>query len=139
MTCISTQSAYQTGYHLYDLRPEILVNPYQAAQVCSHSVLWHGSAILTHYPDGLGLSNALHSGLCLYEAITSDNISPCVFLYRVHSDNRTDLSQGIFPGKTNKYFCYTLMVYETIWAISSFFLTLFQCSPVSSYWLIQST
>jgi len=33
MTCISTLPAYQTGYHLYDLRPEILLNPYQAAQV----------------------------------------------------------------------------------------------------------
>jgi hypothetical protein len=33
MTCISTLPAYQTGYHLYDLRPEILINPYQAAQV----------------------------------------------------------------------------------------------------------
>jgi hypothetical protein len=30
--------AYQTGYHLYDLRPEILANPYQAAQVRSYCV-----------------------------------------------------------------------------------------------------
>jgi hypothetical protein len=30
--------AYQTGYHLYDLRPEILINPYQAAQVCRYLV-----------------------------------------------------------------------------------------------------
>jgi hypothetical protein len=37
MTCISTLPAYQTGYHLYDLRPEILVNPYQSAQVSSYS------------------------------------------------------------------------------------------------------
>ena len=34
MTCISVAPAYQTGYHLWDLRPEILINPYQAAQVC---------------------------------------------------------------------------------------------------------
>jgi hypothetical protein len=33
MTMISTLPAYQTGYHLYDLRPEILINPYQSAQV----------------------------------------------------------------------------------------------------------
>jgi hypothetical protein len=33
MTCVSVAPAYQTGYHLWDLRPEILINPYQAAQV----------------------------------------------------------------------------------------------------------
>lgn len=33
MTCVSTLPAFQTGYHLYDLRPEILANPYQSAQM----------------------------------------------------------------------------------------------------------
>ena len=33
MTCVSTLPAFQTGYHLDDLRPEILANPYQSAQM----------------------------------------------------------------------------------------------------------
>jgi hypothetical protein len=49
-----------------------------------------------------------------------------------------DSAQGIFPGKTNKWFCYTLMVYEVAWGVASFFASLFQCAPVQSYWLIQS-
>jgi hypothetical protein len=49
-----------------------------------------------------------------------------------------DSVQGIFPGKTNKWFCYTLMVYEVAWGVASFFASLFQCAPVQSYWLIQS-
>ncbi|EAT84731.1 hypothetical protein SNOG_08455 [Parastagonospora nodorum SN15] len=81
MICISTLPAYQTGYHLYDLRPEILVNPYQSAQMAM----------------------------------------AC-----------------IFPSRSNKWFCYILMVYEVGWGIAAFFATLFQCSPIQSYWLIQS-
>ncbi|KAH7406368.1 hypothetical protein DE146DRAFT_777507 [Phaeosphaeria sp. MPI-PUGE-AT-0046c] len=87
MTCVSTLPAFQTGYHLYDLRPEILANPYQSAQMAMACQLIH---------------------------------------------------KGIFPGKVNKWFCHSLIVFEIVWAIASFFLTLFQCKPIQSYWLIQS-
>ncbi|KAF2014143.1 hypothetical protein BU24DRAFT_462955 [Aaosphaeria arxii CBS 175.79] len=33
MTCISTQAEYQTGYHIWDLRPEIAANPVKPAQI----------------------------------------------------------------------------------------------------------
>jgi hypothetical protein len=83
MTCISTLPAYQTGYHLYDLRPEILVNPYQAAQVWRNPVSWSiRCSVVTQRPDGLGLSTTLHSGLRLHQNITSDNIPQWVFFYR---------------------------------------------------------
>jgi hypothetical protein len=46
--------------------------------------------------------------------------------------------KGIFPGKSNRWFCHTLMVYEVAWGIASFFTSLFQCAPIQSYWLLQS-
>ncbi|ORY16832.1 hypothetical protein BCR34DRAFT_475752 [Clohesyomyces aquaticus] len=35
MTCVSTLPTYQTGYHIWDLRPEIAANPVQTAQYSS--------------------------------------------------------------------------------------------------------
>ncbi|ORY08050.1 hypothetical protein BCR34DRAFT_488998 [Clohesyomyces aquaticus] len=81
MTIISTGPEYQTGYHLYDLRPEILINPEQAVQV---------------------------SQTC------------------------------IFPSKVNKRFCHIIIAFELVWGIVSFFVTLFQCAPVESYWLVNA-
>jgi hypothetical protein len=46
--------------------------------------------------------------------------------------------KGIFPSKSNKWFCYTLIGYEIVWGIVSFFISLFQCAPIESYWLIQA-
>jgi hypothetical protein len=92
---------------------------------------------LTRDLDGLGLSVALRSGLCLHQDITSDNVSSSVS-HHFSLTLGADLPKGIFPGNTNKWFCYTLMVYEVAWGIASFFTSLFQCAPVDSYWLIQS-
>ncbi|KAF2713200.1 hypothetical protein K504DRAFT_517170 [Pleomassaria siparia CBS 279.74] len=78
MTCISTLPAYQTGYHLWDLRPEIATNPVHTSQVC--------------------------------------------------------LFTCIFPSRTNKYFCYSLLTFISIWAVAVFFISLFQCSPIQAYW-----
>ncbi|KAH3938600.1 hypothetical protein HBI56_177080 [Parastagonospora nodorum] len=102
MICISTLPAYQTGYHLYDLRPEILVNPYQSAQMAMACQL-------------------LYIPVCVFT-----KISLLITYLR------------IFPSRSNKWFCYILMVYEVGWGIAAFFATLFQCSPIQSYWLIQS-
>jgi len=36
MTCVSTLPRFQTGYHIWDLRPELAANPVQTAQVGEH-------------------------------------------------------------------------------------------------------
>jgi hypothetical protein len=79
----------------------------------------------------------LYVPVCVFTKIS------LLITYLSRSSSRTsrslaNFSLGIFPGKANKYFCYTLMVYEVAWGIASFFASLFQCAPVQSYWLIQS-
>ncbi|KAH8691763.1 hypothetical protein GQ44DRAFT_719929 [Phaeosphaeriaceae sp. PMI808] len=42
----------------------------------------------------------------------------------------------IFPSKTNKWFCRIMLFYTISFNGACFFVTLFQCSPVSTYWEI---
>ncbi|KAH3977062.1 hypothetical protein HBH51_078270 [Parastagonospora nodorum] len=42
----------------------------------------------------------------------------------------------IFPSRLNKWFCHIMIVYTVSLNVSCFFLTLFQCSPASTYWEI---
>ncbi|OAL02110.1 hypothetical protein IQ06DRAFT_346705 [Phaeosphaeriaceae sp. SRC1lsM3a] len=42
----------------------------------------------------------------------------------------------IFPSKMNRWFCYAMLFYTITLNISCFFVTLFQCSPASTYWEI---
>jgi hypothetical protein len=84
MTCISTLPAYQTGYHLYDLQPEILLNPYQpkyATALIPVMLLLVRHLILIGCLDGLGLSTALRPSLRLHQNFTSDNVSSWVYLH----------------------------------------------------------
>jgi hypothetical protein len=39
-----------------------------------------------------------------------------------------NIEAGIFPSKTNKWFCYIMMFYTITLNFSCFFVTLFQCS-----------
>lgn len=42
---------------------------------------------------------------------------------------------GIFPSDQNKYFCYSMLAFTAAWAVTAFFMALFQCSPIQAYWL----
>ncbi|KAH7412024.1 hypothetical protein DE146DRAFT_263486 [Phaeosphaeria sp. MPI-PUGE-AT-0046c] len=42
----------------------------------------------------------------------------------------------IFPSKLNKWFCYIMLFYTISLNTACFFVTLFQCSPASTYWEI---
>lgn len=74
----------------------------------------------------------------LYKDIVIDYLSSQVIIQRYKSARNANNHKGIFPGKVNKWFCYSTMVFEVAWGIGAFFLSLFQCKPVQSYWLIQS-
>ncbi|KAK3201208.1 hypothetical protein GRF29_185g88916 [Pseudopithomyces chartarum] len=41
----------------------------------------------------------------------------------------------LFPSKPNRYFCHTMLAFTTIWALTLFPTTLFQCHPIQAYWL----
>jgi hypothetical protein len=40
----------------------------------------------------------------------------------------------LFPGRTEKIFCYALSSFVVSFTIASFLLSLFQCRPIRSYW-----
>jgi hypothetical protein len=40
----------------------------------------------------------------------------------------------LFPGRVEKIFTYTLMSFVGSYTVVSFFLSLFQCRPIRSYW-----
>ncbi|KAF2019062.1 hypothetical protein BU24DRAFT_111794 [Aaosphaeria arxii CBS 175.79] len=40
----------------------------------------------------------------------------------------------LFPGKADKIFNYTLMIFVTIYTVVCIFLMLFQCTPIRGYW-----
>ncbi|KAF2646758.1 hypothetical protein P280DRAFT_416305 [Massarina eburnea CBS 473.64] len=42
----------------------------------------------------------------------------------------------IFPTKTSKWFCWVMLVYTITLSFACFWLVLFQCSPVATYWKI---
>ncbi|KAF1929973.1 uncharacterized protein M421DRAFT_381924 [Didymella exigua CBS 183.55] len=42
----------------------------------------------------------------------------------------------IFPSRLNKHFCYIMLFYTISLNTACFFVTLFQCAPVSTYWNI---
>jgi hypothetical protein len=131
MTCVSVMPAYQTGYHLYDLKPEILINPYQAAQVSS--IL---STVLTIWEDGPGMPITIHPCLRPHQDFDSCNLSTSVYCRSVITYTRAKFTLGIFPSKTNTWFCYVLIVFEIMWGIAAFVATILLCNPVQSYWLI---
>ncbi|KAF2472809.1 uncharacterized protein BDR25DRAFT_200116, partial [Lindgomyces ingoldianus] len=100
MTCVSTLPAYQTGYHAWDLRPEIAANPVKTAQMAMATQL-------------------------LFVPITGFTKVSILLTYL-----------RIFPSNTTRWFCHILLCFTAVWAAVSFFLALFQCRPVQSYWLI---
>ncbi|KAF2870875.1 hypothetical protein BDV95DRAFT_607990 [Massariosphaeria phaeospora] len=100
MTCIATQPEYQTGYHLWDLRPEIAKDPVKTAQMAMATQL-------------------------LFVPITALTKISILLTYL-----------RIFPSRLNRLFCYWMMGFTTVWAFGAFFMALFQCSPVQSYWYI---
>ncbi|KAF2650645.1 hypothetical protein K491DRAFT_125383 [Lophiostoma macrostomum CBS 122681] len=40
----------------------------------------------------------------------------------------------LFPSRTDRYFCYTLSIFVTLYTVVCMFLMLFQCTPISGYW-----
>lgn len=38
-----------------------------------------------------------------------------------------NFKSGIFPSKSNRWFCYIMLAYTTAWLFGAFFLVLFQC------------
>ncbi|KAF1965814.1 hypothetical protein BU23DRAFT_397271, partial [Bimuria novae-zelandiae CBS 107.79] len=40
----------------------------------------------------------------------------------------------IFPSDRNRYFCYFMLAFTAAWAVTTFCMTLFQCSPVEAFW-----
>ncbi|KZM24329.1 hypothetical protein ST47_g4538 [Ascochyta rabiei] len=83
MVIISMLPQYQMGYHLWDIRPQILYASMKAAQVA-------------------------------------------IFLTYLR----------IFPSRLNKWFCGIMLCYTVSLNVACFFVTLFQCSPASTYWNI---
>jgi hypothetical protein len=40
----------------------------------------------------------------------------------------------LFPGRTDKIFCYVLSTFVTLYTVACLFLSLFQCRPIKSFW-----
>jgi hypothetical protein len=55
-------------------------------------------------------------------ACSLTKISLCLTYYR------------LFPGRTDKIFCYALSIFVILYTVACFFLSLFQCRPIRSYW-----
>ncbi|PSN71300.1 hypothetical protein BS50DRAFT_584806 [Corynespora cassiicola Philippines] len=102
MNCVSTQNEFQTGYHIFvgDLRPDILEDPVQTAQIAMSTQL--NFVVITAFMKTSVLLTYLR----------------------------------IFISRQNKWFCYIMLSFTTVWALTSFFIALFQCTPVQSYWYI---
>ncbi|KAL6709653.1 hypothetical protein ACN47E_001081 [Coniothyrium glycines] len=100
MVIVSMLPQYQMGYHLWDIRPEILYNTMKAAQM--------GMAAQLLFTTIVGLMKI------------------AILLTYLR----------IFPSRLNKWFCYIMIVYTLCMNTSAFFITLFQCRPVATYWEI---
>ncbi|KAF2639432.1 hypothetical protein P280DRAFT_402478 [Massarina eburnea CBS 473.64] len=99
MMCISTGAEYQTGYHLWDVRPSLALNSASVGMI--------------------GMASQL-----LFVVITVFMKISVLLTYL-----------RIFPSNTNKYFCWTMLVYVFAWGVTCFCIELLQCNPVEAYWL----
>ncbi|CAA9958566.1 hypothetical protein PTMSG1_02116 [Pyrenophora teres f. maculata] len=41
---------------------------------------------------------------------------------------------NLFPGPSTKIFCYTISTFVTCYTVACLFMSLFQCSPITSFW-----
>ncbi|KAH7067240.1 hypothetical protein BKA63DRAFT_581953 [Paraphoma chrysanthemicola] len=100
MIIVAMLPSFQLGYHLWDLRPEIMYGTIRAAQMSMAYQLMF-TAVITLMKVAILLTYL-----------------------------------KIFPSKLNKWFCRIMIVYTVVLSTIAFFFTLFQCSPVSTYWEI---
>ncbi|KAF1840961.1 uncharacterized protein K460DRAFT_321640 [Cucurbitaria berberidis CBS 394.84] len=40
----------------------------------------------------------------------------------------------LFPNRSNKIFCYSMVTFVTMYTVACFFLSLFQCQPIRGFW-----
>ncbi|KAF2852107.1 hypothetical protein T440DRAFT_393792 [Plenodomus tracheiphilus IPT5] len=101
MVIISMSPIYQMGYHLWDIKPEILYGTITASKQ-------------------MGMATQL-----LFTAIVTLMKVAILLTYL-----------RIFPSRLNKWFCRIMFAYTISMGLVAFFITLFQCTPVSTYWEI---
>ncbi|KAL5118778.1 hypothetical protein ACEQ8H_003281 [Pleosporales sp. CAS-2024a] len=130
MILISMLPEYQMGYHLWDIYPSNLYGKMRAAQ--ASSVSWVSILFM-------GMSTQL-----LFTVIIT-LIKVAILMTYLRESTEKSASQsrhaahpwtGIFPSKTNKWFCCIMIFYTVSLNFACFFVTLFQCAPASTYWEI---
>ena len=109
--CISTLPAFEGGYHLWDLRPD------------------------TDAQKSGELAMAVQVLITLISIVTKISILLTYLRMYLHS-HCTHFAEGIgiFPSRTNKWFCYILAVIEVAYCIANILVVFLQCTPIQATW-----
>ncbi|KAF2503195.1 hypothetical protein BU16DRAFT_448722 [Lophium mytilinum] len=100
------------------------------------AVLVLASTIMTCISTG----PAFHTGYHICEALAYSpmrSLATQVFFAAITTLTKMSVCftyLRIFPSQLNKHFCWTMICYEVCWFMGMFFGTIFQCSPVASYY-----